>query len=92
MNGQPFDITVRVTTLSTQPGSGETLCCPVCQSALNIHQPEPDVPHRLLASCSCEECGLWLALIRSPDRPRLYVTRLPVIAELWEAMSRQGLV
>ncbi len=31
--------------------------CPHCQSELQIHQPDPDLPHRLLAVC--EDCHYW---------------------------------
>jgi C4-type Zn-finger protein len=92
MDTQSFDITLRVTGLAIQPGGYEQLYCPVCQSPLNIHQPEEEVPNRLLASCTCEECGLWLSLLMSPDRTKVYMIRLPVMVEMWEALSRQGLV
>jgi hypothetical protein len=91
MDEQSFDITVRVTMASIQPGGPWQLHCPACQARLNIHQPEPEISHRLLGSCACEECGIWLSLLASPDRKTVYMIRLPAIAELWEAMRRQGL-
>ena len=89
MDRHSFDITLRVTALAISPGKYEQLYCPVCQAPLNLHQPEEEIPHRLLASCTCEECGLWLSLLVSPDRTKTYLIRLPVMAELWEALSRQ---
>ena len=32
-------------------------CCPRCESALTLHQPDPDQPNRLLATC--DECKSW---------------------------------
>jgi hypothetical protein len=35
--------------------------CPDCRSDLNIHQPEPDQPDRLLGTCPA--CGLWSLIV-----------------------------
>jgi hypothetical protein len=32
-------------------------CCPVCAAPLVLHQPDAQLPHRLLAVC--EECKAW---------------------------------
>jgi hypothetical protein len=34
-----------------------SLCCPDCQVALDLHQPDPDDPTQLLGSCGC--CSKW---------------------------------
>lgn len=34
-----------------------SLCCPRCEGALTLHQPDPDLPGRLLATCF--ECKTW---------------------------------
>jgi hypothetical protein len=33
------------------------ICCPRCESGLTLHQPDADVPDRLLATC--DECKSW---------------------------------
>ena len=33
------------------------LCCPHCECDLTLHQPDPDLPQRLLATCS--DCKAW---------------------------------
>jgi hypothetical protein len=36
---------------------GDDLACPVCQTSLEIHQPDLDMPERLLGSCP--SCRNW---------------------------------
>jgi hypothetical protein len=38
---------------------GEVLC-DCCQSVLDLHQPDPDRPDRLLGTCP--ECGSWFLI------------------------------
>ena len=44
-------------------GSGEfaadqlATCCPGCEAQLTLHQPDPELPNRLLATC--DECKSW---------------------------------
>jgi len=44
-------------------GSGEcaadqvATCCPQCEAQLTFHQPDPELPDRLLATC--DECKSW---------------------------------
>jgi hypothetical protein len=49
------------------------VCCPRCEYSLTIHQPDPDLPNRLLATC--DECKSWfstdsdvIAMAFMPDR------------------------
>ncbi len=90
MDKEVFDLSMRVTKLSVPPEGIEQLRCPACDSPLNMHQPEDEFPHRLLGSCTCEECGVWFSLIVTPDRKEMYLVRLPAIIEMMEAISRQG--
>jgi C4-type Zn-finger protein len=43
----------------TKPGREEIhdLRCPRCMSSLALHQPDTELPHRLLAVC--ENCKSW---------------------------------
>ena len=34
-----------------------SICCPHCEYSLTLHQPDSDLPDRLLATC--EECKSW---------------------------------
>jgi len=54
------------------------ICCPNCEYALTLHQPDPELPDRLLATC--DDCKSWYLtnpngtelspLPRANDRPR----------------------
>ncbi|MGO9464782.1 MAG: hypothetical protein ACLQVF_11605 [Isosphaeraceae bacterium] len=37
-----------------------SFCCPGCENALTIHQPDPELPRRLLATC--DECKAWYVM------------------------------
>jgi hypothetical protein len=90
MDGQAFDLSIRVLKLSVAPEGAGQIRCPACDSPLNMHQPEEVFPHRLLGTCTCEECGVWFSFIVTPDRKQMYLLRLPAIIEMVEAISRQG--
>lgn len=49
--------------------------CPECQGHLQLHQPEMEHPHRLLATCS--ECGTWWFLDELPRTGEMVRIRLP---------------
>ena len=51
------------------------LPCPKCRVDLNIHQPDPDVPGRLLGTCG--ECGTWCALTLDSDHSEARLIVLP---------------
>ncbi len=85
-----FDTVVWTTAATIPTGGANQLACPVCGAPLKLHQPEEKVPSRLLASCTCEECAIWLALVFTADLSRVYMFRIPSTAEFWEALSRRG--
>ena len=64
--------------------------CPACDSLMIFHQPDEASPHRLLAHCDCEECGIWFAVVVRPDEQVVYLIRLPSVIELVEAIARRG--
>ena len=50
------------------------VCCPHCECSLTLHQPDPELPNRLLATC--DECKSWflsdsdgVALVAIPECP-----------------------
>jgi len=55
------------------------ICCPHCEYSLTLHQPDPELPDRLLATC--DDCKSWFLtnadgtvskpLPGSPDDTRL---------------------
>lgn len=56
------------------------ICCPHCEYSLTLHQPDPELPNRLLATC--DDCKSWfltdsngIALVEIPtplenERPK----------------------
>jgi hypothetical protein len=51
-----------------------SICCPRCEYSLTLHQPDSDLPDRLLATC--DECKSWflansdgVGLIPLPELP-----------------------
>jgi hypothetical protein len=37
--------------------SSLAICCPRCECAMTLHQPDPELPDRLLATC--DDCKSW---------------------------------
>ncbi len=40
-------------------------CCSRCEGDLDLHQPNPATPERLLATCN--DCGAWFLVDMLPD-------------------------
>lgn len=49
--------------------------CPGCRAGLNVHQPEPDQPDRLLGTCP--GCGLWSLIVVVADDDQVALYPLP---------------
>jgi hypothetical protein len=52
----------------------DELACPSCQSFLEIHQPDPALPERLLGTCT--HCQAW-TLVDVGDDGQIRLTPLP---------------
>ena len=50
------------------------ICCPRCEGTFSLHQPDTDLPDRLLATC--DECKAWYVLT---DKEKLRFAAPPVI-------------
>ena len=53
-----FELIARAT--ATNDGV-TSLCCPDCQVALDLHQPDQDDPMQLLGTCAC--CSRWFFVV-----------------------------
>jgi hypothetical protein len=51
--------------------------CPACDGDLDLHQPDPGDPDRLLGVC--EECGDWFLMDLMPDQAEWMVVPLPEV-------------
>lgn len=49
--------------------------CPGCRADLNVHQPEPDRPDRLLGTCP--SCGLWALVVLDVEHEQAVLYPLP---------------
>ncbi len=47
------------------------MSCPACECDLTLHQPDPELPNRLLATC--DECKSWFLA----NSEGVVVTRVP---------------
>jgi uncharacterized protein YbaR (Trm112 family) len=54
-------------------GESDRKPCPRCRSPLQLHQPDPSAPERLLAVC--EDCHAWYLM-----DPRGLLTMVPAMA------------
>jgi hypothetical protein len=49
--------------------------CLNCSKTLDVHQPDADLPYRMLATCP--ECKRWHLVDCDPEAPRARITLLP---------------
>ena len=49
------------------------VACPGCRESLDLHQPDPSRPERLLGTCP--SCGSWFIIDAATDR----VSREPIV-------------
>jgi hypothetical protein len=80
-------VNFHTTTLSADADAlGAGACdCPACGSALDVQQPDPDDPSRLL--WVCVECRSWFLLYQDP-RGRSVVVTLPAPAARARHLAR----
>lgn len=58
----------------------DSACCSSCGARVDLHQPDLEVPERLLASCP--RCGTWALLMELPGGGKTIVLPLPGGVEL----------
>jgi hypothetical protein len=63
-----------------------TIPCPRCDDPLELHQPVPELPHRLIGVC--HECTGWYAVLT--DRPNTLVVQLPECGTLRARAASAG--
>ncbi len=67
------------------PGDLSWICCVHCGEALDLQQPNAQVPDRLLGIC--EGCSLWFLIELVTERSEVMMVQLPEGRSLREASS-----
>ena len=62
--------------LNLDPEDPTAMACPSCPACLLLHQPDPELPDRLLGTCS--ECQAWFLIHAAAE----VMVRLPGADEL----------
>jgi hypothetical protein len=82
-------VTFRLERISVTMGQEEPASCPRCREILDVTQPDPEAPDRLIGTCT--GCGSWFLMEQSPDGSALDMVALPCrskregpsVARLW---------
>ena len=48
---------LRASKNTSDVGDDDSIACPKCGGRIEVHQPDPDLPRRLLATC--DDCKEW---------------------------------
>jgi hypothetical protein len=68
-------ISLRFMTVPVPADGLAAVPCLNCQRPLEIHQPDSDLPDRMLATC--EECKCWYLIESNPEGTEAVVVLLP---------------
>src|SRR5437867_1737590 len=80
----PVRLLLSVTRQASSPEHDPLKQCPVCDHELELHQPDADLPHRILALC--DNCGGWFLL----DAEVALIVQVPWVEIFRMAGSRSG--
>jgi hypothetical protein len=83
--GRQLSISLRFATFPPSPDGQIPLTCLQCRNPLDIHQPDAELPDRMLATC--EACKAWHLLDRAPGAADVLVLLLPDVAPFREALG-----
>jgi hypothetical protein len=82
-------VTFRLERISINTGPEEPTSCPRCREMLDLSQPDPEDPDRLIGTCS--GCGSWFLIEQSQEGLVLDMVALPcrlkqegpLLARIW---------
>lgn len=63
--------------LQVGPDGLTTVACLSCRGSLDFHQPDSDLPHRMLATCPACKCWHLVETQTQPRNQRVFVVLLP---------------
>jgi hypothetical protein len=75
---QEVTLTLLFEIIPVWPDGQTEFLCLVCSKPLDVHQPDADLPERMLATC--EDCKGWHLVEYVPDGAKAVVTALPDLA------------
>lgn len=73
--GREVSVSLRVTTLPVRHDGQFPLTCLNCRNTLNVHQPDAQMPDRMLATC--DDCKAWHLVDADPSAGDILVVLLP---------------
>lgn len=79
-------VSLRFTTVSVPPDGLSAVPCLRCEKLLDIHQPNPEQPERILATC--EACKRWYLVDCNPEGTEAVVVTLPPPETFREVLER----
>jgi hypothetical protein len=81
--GREIAVRLRYATIPASPEGLSAPLCQSCQQPLDIHQPDSDLPYRMLATC--DACKAWHLVECAPDSDMAVIVLLPDSAPFLEA-------
>jgi hypothetical protein len=75
MVSMTISVPMRATRFATTPEGIASVRCLNCDSPLELHQPDPELPERLLASCG--QCDGWHVISLTADQTEAVIVLLP---------------
>ena len=73
-------VTLAVTGLSHARDEQNPLFCTYCGSPLEVHQPDADLPYKMLATC--DDCHVWFLVSSEPDSDEALMIELPEVSHV----------
>ncbi len=86
-----ISVPMRARLVRYDPAGLESLCCLICETGLEMTQPDVDSPERLLGICHscCSHCGSW-HVIHTDHESEVVMALLPDRAALRRAIVLAG--
>jgi hypothetical protein len=75
MSSREVVVSLHCVSLPVLPDGLWPVSCLNCQKTLDVHQPDADLPYRMLATCP--ECKRWHLVDCDPEAPHARITLLP---------------
>ena len=78
ISGREVSVRLLYATVPVSPDGLSTVECLSCGKSLDIHQPDPELPDRMLATC--DECSSWHLVECQPAAQAAVIVLLPDVS------------